>query len=276
MATKKSRLGVWSAGNLAKRGARRHYSYMRERTLRFGWTGLACSLLMAGVAVDGFARTSEDAVRMEQRKRMIEKDIKRRGIKDEAVLRAMEQVPRHEFVSNDLRRYAYADRPLPIGQGQTISQPYMVAVMTELLGVDRDDKVLEVGTGSGYQAAVLSEIVGHVYSIEIVEDLGLRAQERLRALGYENVTVKIGDGYAGWEDHAPFDAVIVTAGAPHIPPPLIEQLKPGGRLVIPVGPPSEVQELRVIEKVENGEVRERTVMPVRFVPLTGTHADDAP
>jgi len=189
-------------------------------------------------------------------------------VEDEATLRAMRAVERHKFVAPGMEAQAYDDRPLPIGHGQTISQPYIVALMTELLGVEADDKVLEIGAGSGYQAAVLAEIVDKVYTIEIIEPLGRQAIERFAEQGYDNVETRIGDGYYGWEEHAPFDAIIVTAAASHIPPPLVEQLKPGGRMVIPVGPPLATQQLMVVEKDEDGEVRQRSIMPVRFVPLT--------
>ena len=190
---------------------------------------------------------------------------------DEAVLQAMLRVERHEFVPKSQRSSAYRNYPLPIGHGQTISQPYIVALMTDLLEAETTDVVLEVGTGSGYQAAVLAELVERVYSIEIGEPLAVAVKERLSRLGYENVTTRLGDGYYGWAEHAPFDAIIVTAAASHVPPPLIEQLKPGGRMVIPVGGPFQVQYLLLIEKDAAGEVRSRQVTAVRFVPLTGGH-----
>ena len=182
----------------------------------------------------------------------------------------MRTVPRHLFVPEAARREAYADHPLPIGQGQTISQPYIVAYMTQLLRLKPGDKTLEVGAGSGYQAAVLAEVTRtNVYSIEIVPSLAKTAAERLKQLGYGRVIVKCGDGYLGWPEHAPFDAVIVTAGAAHVPSPLIQQLKPGGRMVIPVGGVWAVQSLVVIEKLADGTVKKRDDIPVRFVPLTG-------
>jgi protein-L-isoaspartate(D-aspartate) O-methyltransferase len=184
------------------------------------------------------------------------------------VVEALQHVPRHEFVPTSYRHYAYQNRPLPIGEEQTISQPYIVALMTDLAQVDKDSIVLEVGTGSGYQAAVLAELASHVYTIEIIEMLGLRAQETLQRLGYNNISVLIGDGYNGWPEHAPFDAILVTAAPETVPQPLIDQLKPGGRMVIPVGPQGRAQSLRVIEKDSNGEVSERDVLPVGFVPLT--------
>lgn len=192
----------------------------------------------------------------------------RTPVRDERVLEAMRAVLRHEFVPPSIRSQAYDDRPLPIGHGQTISQPYIVAFMTEQLEVEPGDTVLEIGAGSGYQAAVLAELVEKVYTIEIIEELGKTCAERMERLDYDNVEVKIADGYHGWEEHAPFDAIIVTAAASHIPPPLIEQLKPGGRMVIPVGPPMMTQHLMLVEKNEDGAVRQRNIMPVRFVPLT--------
>jgi protein-L-isoaspartate(D-aspartate) O-methyltransferase len=190
---------------------------------------------------------------------------------DPRVLAAMGRVHRHEFVAEHLRDAAYENRPLPIGHGQTISQPYIVAVMTDLLRVQADDRVLEVGTGSGYQAAVLAELVSHMYSIEIIKPLATQAEKRLQRLGYTNVTIRHGDGYYGWEEQAPFDAIVVTAAASHVPPPLIDQLKPGGRMVIPVGTRFLVQELLMVVKADDGSVTTRQLLPVRFVPLTGGH-----
>ncbi len=187
------------------------------------------------------------------------------------VLEAMAAVPRHRFVPDAVSRVAYANRPLPIGHGQTISQPYIVALMTDLLAVGPQARVLEVGTGSAYQAAVLAELVAQVHTIEIVEPLAREAEARLAALGYTNVAVRHGDGYFGWADEAPFDAIIVTAAAGHVPPPLVEQLAPGGTLVIPVGDPFSVQHLLLVRKSDAGELRVRNVLPVRFVPLTGGH-----
>ncbi len=187
------------------------------------------------------------------------------------VMDAMRDVQRHEFVPSDLRHRAYENRPQPIGDGQTISQPYIVALMTDLLEIDDGDVVLEVGTGSGYQAAVLAELAGEVYSVEIIESLGRAAAVRLEALGYDNVEVRIGDGYRGWPEHAPYDGVIVTAAADEIPPPLIEQLKPGGRLVAPVASGVMAEQLTLLTKGEDGEIRTREILPVRFVPLTGDH-----
>ena len=190
---------------------------------------------------------------------------------DEQVMEVMATVPRHEFVRDKEKVHAYRNRPLPIGHGQTISQPYIVALMTDLLQVGSDASVLEIGTGSGYQAAVLSGLVKSVYSIEIIKPLGAQADDRLKRLGYDNVKTRIGDGYYGWEEFAPFDGIIVTAAASHIPPPLIEQLKPGGRMIIPVGSPFLTQQLLLVTKDAGGKARTRQILPVRFVPLTGKH-----
>jgi protein-L-isoaspartate(D-aspartate) O-methyltransferase len=198
---------------------------------------------------------------------MVEWQIKARGVKDPRVLEAMQSVPRHLFVPKNRRSHSYSDGPLPIGSGQTISQPYIVALMTELLDLDESDTVLEVGTGSGYQAAVLAEIVQKVLTIEIKEELGLQAGKRLKELGYGNVDVHIGDGYEGLPGKAPFDGIIVTAAARDVPEPLIRQLRPGGRLVIPVGRPYSIQSLLLITKDEDGEIESRTIIPVAFVPL---------
>ena len=190
---------------------------------------------------------------------------------DPRVMSAMADVPRHEFVPERLQGRAYANRPLPIGHGQTISQPYIVALMTGMLDLDPEDVVFEVGTGSGYQAAVLAELVAEVHTVEIIPELAESAAERLDRLDYGNVHVRQGDGYYGLPEKAPFDAIIVTAAAAHIPPPLVEQLAPGARMAIPVGPPHHVQHLMLVEKDEEGEVRTRSVLAVSFVPLTGEH-----
>jgi protein-L-isoaspartate(D-aspartate) O-methyltransferase len=190
---------------------------------------------------------------------------------DERVLRALGKVPRHRFVPEHLVDEAYENRPLPIGHGQTISQPYIVALMTDLLRLKRDARVLEVGTGSGYQAAVLAEFTPHVYSMEIIEPLARRAQATLRREGYAQVQVRLGDGYYGWPEAAPFDAIIVTAAASHIPGPLVKQLKAGGRMVIPVGTHFLTQHLLLVEKRPDGGVTTRQILPVSFVPLTGGH-----
>lgn len=207
--------------------------------------------------------------RVDERERLVENRIASQGITDGAVLDAMRTVPRHAFVPPEQAAAAYADRPLPIGHGQTISQPYVVAFMTETLDVDDSSRVFEVGTGSGYQAAVLAEVVATVHTIEIIEPLAESARARLHALGYDNVVVHEGDGYFGWEDAAPYDAIIVTAASGHIPPPLLDQLRPGGRMVIPVGPVHAVQQLILVEKADDGSVTTTQLMPVRFVPMTG-------
>jgi protein-L-isoaspartate(D-aspartate) O-methyltransferase len=202
----------------------------------------------------------------EQRLRMVETQIERRDITDTLVLNAMRTVPRHLFVPESFRRESYHDGPLPIGMDQTISQPYIVAIMTELLQIDSVSKVLEIGTGSGYQAAVLAEISDSVYSIEIIPKLAHRADTLLDSLGYTDVQIRAGDGYRGWPEAAPFDAIIVTAAPPKIPQPLIDQLKTGGRMVIPVG--EYHQELLLVQKTEKGVI-EKSIIPVRFVPMTG-------
>ncbi|MDX1488948.1 MAG: protein-L-isoaspartate(D-aspartate) O-methyltransferase [Acidiferrobacterales bacterium] len=190
---------------------------------------------------------------------------------DPRVMDALANVPRHEFVPPDLQTAAYENRPLPIGYGQTISQPYIVALMTDMLNPKSGDVMLEVGTGSGYQAAVLAKLIKQVYTIEIIPPLAKRATERLKRLRYDNVTTRVGDGYYGWEAHAPFDGIIVTAAATQVPPPLIKQLKPGGRMVIPVGSRFLTQELLLVEKTPTGDIKTRQILPVRFVPLTGGH-----
>lgn len=197
---------------------------------------------------------------------MVESQIIARGIRNTAVIQAMLNVPRHEFVPADLRAGAYGDSPIPVGMGQTISQPYIVALMTELLNPVRGMKVLEVGTGSGYQSAVLAETGCELYTIEIVESLAKKARLVHEKIGYSNITYRIGDGYQGWEEHAPFDGIIVTAAPGHVPPRLLEQLKVGGRMVIPVG--DESQELLLIEKTETG-ITKKKITAVRFVPMTG-------
>ncbi len=209
---------------------------------------------------------SEENIYAEKRDRMVKTQIAARGVRNKLVLDAMQKVPRHLFVSESLKEQAYSDGPLPIGEGQTISQPYIVALMTELLGLKGGEKVLEIGTGSGYQAAILAEIVEEVYTIEIICSLAEMSENRLKQMGYQNITVRCGDGYQGWEEHAPFDGVIVTAAPDHIPQPLVDQLKVGGRLVIPVG--DVFQELMVITKTETG-IKKMNAIPVRFVPMTG-------
>ncbi len=192
-----------------------------------------------------------------------------RGKFDAAVMDAMSSVPRHKFIDHYDRRSAYINRPLPIGHGQTISQPFIVALMTDLLNPQQDHRVLEIGTGSGYQAAVLAELVDQVYSIEIIPDLAESARERLQVLGFDNVSIKIGDGFFGWPDEGPFDGIIVTAASPQIPPALVEQLKAGARMVLPVGSPHAAQNLTLVTRREDGGYDSKEVLPVSFVPLTG-------
>lgn len=202
-----------------------------------------------------------------QRKDMVNRQIKARGIKHQATLDALEKVPRHLFIPDQLWDKAYRDGPLPIGHGQTISQPYIVAYMTAMLEPKRTDKILEIGTGSGYQAAVLSEIADSIFTIEIVDELAIQVDKKLKQLGYKNIYVKSGDGYFGWAEHAPFDKIIVTAAAEEVPPILIEQLNEGGKMIIPVGPQFGAQYLMLIEK-RDGEIIKRNKLPVRFVPFT--------
>ncbi len=207
--------------------------------------------------------------RRQERHQMVEAGIKERGITDPKVLQAMRHVPRHLFVPAKYQQYAYQNRPLPIGHDQTISQPYIVGYMTAMLDLETGEKVLEIGTGSGYQAAILSELTPYVYTIEIVSPLGKQARARFEKLGYSTIEVTIGDGYKGWPDHAPFDAIILTAAPPKIPQPLIDQLKAGGTLVSPVGRTSETQYLTKITKSKDGEIHRQRKLPVRFVPMTG-------
>jgi len=236
------------------------------------WIGITLLLLSASaLAGDEYAQARQQMVEA------IEQDVREtslyldREALDPRVMTAIARVPRHEFVPATQRRHAYDNRPLPIGFGQTISQPYIVALMSDLIKPRPGDSVLELGTGSGYQAAMLAELTGHVYSIEIIEELGEQAAGRLSRLGYDNVTTRIGDGYYGWEEHAPFDAIVVTAAASHVPPPLVAQLKPGGRMVIPVGSRFLTQQLVLIEKDPGGQLITRQILPVKFVPLTGEH-----
>jgi protein-L-isoaspartate(D-aspartate) O-methyltransferase len=262
-------------------GSSRHRSRRLARDRRKGngtravptWMLTLAWLPLAACAQQGAGGDPLASVHAEAREAMVDTQLLPRGIDDPRVLQAMRTVPRHRLVPADVAAEAYADRPLPIGHGQTISQPYIVALMTQLADVAPGDRVLEVGTGSGYQAAVLAELAEEVYTVEIVAPLGERAARDLRALGYGNVEVRVGDGYAGWPEHAPYDAIVVTAAPQRIPAPLLEQLRPGGRLVIPVGPMHAAQELRVVEKDDDGDLRERSVVPVRFVPLTGEAAD---
>jgi len=226
-------------------------------------------MALAGSGFSGCGRSgngNQDAEMVRMRQDMVRTQIEARGVRDERVLTAMREVPRHLFVPREMWASAYDDRPLPIGEGQTISQPYIVGLMSELLGVGPGDRVLEIGTGSGYQAAVLAAMGCEVYSIEIRESLARSAQERLEAAGYPDVHLRVGDGYQGWEEAAPFAGIIVTAAPERIPEPLLEQLTLGGRMVIPVG--DFYQTLKVLTRQEDG-VSERPVIPVRFVPMTG-------
>ena len=227
---------------------------------------LAQYLFFAAITAPGCGQQAPPLVDFAtQRQRMVEQQLKARGIKDERVLAAMAKVPREEFIPADARVEAYEDGPLPIGYDQTISQPYIVAFMTEQLRPKPSDRVLEIGTGSGYQAAILAELVSEIYSIEIVEPLAITAEATLQRLGYKNVHVKVGDGYKGWPEEAPFDAVIVTCAPEKIPQPLVDQLKDGGRMVIPVGERF-AQQLYLLEK-KNGQLKESATLPVRFVPM---------
>lgn len=223
-------------------------------------------LLFAAITTTGCGQQTPTAADLAaQRQRMVEQQLKPRGIKEERVLAAMAKVPREEFVPADARPSAYEDGPLPIGYDQTISQPYVVAFMTEQLRPKQSDRVLEIGSGSGYQAAILGELVAEVYTIEIVEPLAKSAEATLQRLGYNNVHIKVGDGYEGWPEEAPFDAIIVTCAPEKVPQPLVDQLKDGGRMVIPVGERF-AQQLYLLEK-KNGQLKESVTLPVRFVPM---------
>jgi len=225
----------------------------------------------SSIAPDAHAKQSDKWSPL--RERMVKTQIERRGVRDPKVLAAMRKVPRHLFVPSRYRKDSYDDRPLPIGQSQTISQPYVVAKMTELLELKGGEKVLEIGTGSGYQAAVLAEIAGEVFTIEIVPELGKSAKKLLEKMGYKNIHVMVGDGYKGWPEAAPFDAIIVTAAPPYIPQPLVDQLKMGARMVLPVG--ETFQELIVVTRTKKG-YDTRKVFAVRFVPMTGEVQKKAP
>ena len=205
--------------------------------------------------------------RKADRDKMVKEQIEARGINDQVILEAMRRVLRHRLVPDDQKGNAYIDSPLPIGEGQTISQPYIVAYMTEMIKPKEGMKILEIGTGSGYQAAVLAEIVDEVYTLEIVPELGQKAEKALKELGYENIHVRVADGYNGWEEQASFDAIVVTAAADHIPPSLIQQLKDGGRMIIPIDSGDPAQQLVLVEK-KRGKVTTKNVLPVRFVPFT--------
>jgi protein-L-isoaspartate(D-aspartate) O-methyltransferase len=223
---------------------------------------------LAAVLLTCSSQTNQDDLYQAARQRMVKEDIQGRGIDDQRVLQAMLKVERHVFVLDAYRPMAYADRPLPIGEGQTISQPYIVALMTYHLHLKPEDRVLEIGTGSGYQAAVLAELTKEVYSIEIIEQLARTAQERLQALGYKNVWVKCGDGFYGWPEHAPYDAIMVTCATATIPERLIEQLGEGGRMILPLGDKPFVQSLTLVTK-QGGELQRQSIADVVFVPMTG-------
>ncbi|MEW6166755.1 MAG: protein-L-isoaspartate(D-aspartate) O-methyltransferase [Pseudomonadota bacterium] len=237
--------------------------------LRISAALLAATTAIAAAQSDEYAR--ERAALLREIERTVTQTARETGRAqlDRRVLEVLGRLPRQLFVPSALRDSAYDNRPLPIGHGQTISQPYIVALMTDLLQPQPDDVVLEIGTGSGYQAAVLAELVRKVYTIEIIAPLGEQARERLAQLGYKNIETRIADGYHGWPEHAPFDGIVVTAAAAQIPPPLIRQLRPGGRMVIPVGSAFFAQTLMLVEKDDDGMVRSREILPVRFVPLTG-------
>jgi len=224
-------------------------------------------LLTSGSGVGDF--TGDPEIYSDLRNEMVETQIVSRGITTKGVVLAMRSVPRHLFVPEEYKQRAYGDHALPIGFGQTISQPLIVALMTELLQVEEGDKILEIGTGSGYQAAVLSLLTDHVYTMEIIAELAQSALDRLNSLNFDSVEVRQGDGYYGWQEKAPFDKIIVTAAAGHVPPPLINQLKPGGLIIIPIGRQFEVQYLTIIRKDNEGGLSSRQVLPVRFVPFVG-------
>ena len=234
-------------------------------------TALMCVSLVISAAETDFDRRRASLVsELHSELGQLAPRLEQGGVSDE-VLDAIGRVPRHEFVPEDQRRYAYDNRPLPIGYGQTISQPLIVALMTDLLQLEPGFRVFELGTGSGYQAAVLAELGAHVYSMEIVEPLAQAARERLERLGYSQVQVRGGDGYLGWPEQAPFDVIIVTAAGDHIPPPLIRQLRPGGRMILPVGGRYVTQQLVLVDKEPDGSIMTREILPVRFVPITGAH-----
>lgn len=230
--------------------------------MKWWWTLLLSAALLAALPAG-----AEDYAYTAARRQMVSRQIEARGVSDPAVLKAMGQVPRQEFVPQPMRRYAYQDHPLPIGLGQTISQPYIVGFMSQALQIKPGQKVLEIGTGSGYQAAVLAAMGAKVYSIEIIEALSARAAKDLKRTGYGQVRLKVGDGYKGWSQYAPYDAIIVTAGAREIPPPLLDQLKPGGRMVIPVKLTAFGEELLLVNKDAQGKISTRSLLAVRFVPL---------
>jgi len=238
------------------------------RLIRIAAAVCSAALLAVPATADEAGFAEERSALIEELRTYGAQDI---GAFDEKVLQALGEVRRHEFIPESQLDEAYDNHPLPIGHGQTISQPYIVALMTDLINIEPGHVILEVGTGSGYQAAVLAKLAERVYSIEIIQPLAEQAASRLKRLGYDNIETRLGDGYYGWEEHGPFDAIVVTAAASHVPPPLIEQLKPGGRMVIPVGGRFQVQSLLLIEKTEVSEIITRQIAAVRFVPLTGEH-----
>jgi len=243
----------------------------KMRIIAMAWFVVASVALGCQPCAQPLTTSLPDDPFVQEHERMVTVQLEGRDITDPEVLRTMRKVPRHQFVPEDMLKRAYEDHPLPIGEGQTISQPYIVALMTQVVEVKPGDRVLEIGTGSGYQAAVLAELTDEVYTIEIIETLGRRAAGRLRELGYSQVHTKIGDGYYGWEEYAPYDAIIVTCAPDHIPRPLVAQLKVGGRMVIPVGPPGAYQSLWLLEKQADGGVQRRFLIGVGFVPMTGVH-----
>ena len=232
---------------------------------------LVCTVIVVGLATYACANAERAEVMLNDIANMTRYSEDYTGIAkiDDSVMGVLRKVDRAQFVPVEQRQFAFANQPLGIGHGQTISQPFIVALMTHVLAVEKTDRVLEIGTGSGYQAAVLGELAEHVYTIEIVEALALQAQDLLQELEYSNVTVRVGDGWFGWPNEAPFDKIMVTAVAPKLPPDLIAQLKPGGKMVLPVGEWDGYQELVLVEKSDAGEVRQKVVLPVRFVPMTG-------
>ena len=237
---------------------------------RANWPSTSFRPALSFVLLSGIGTVAADD-RAEDREAMVKEQIITRGVKDPTTLTAMRAVPRHLFVTESLAPLAYHDRPLPIGYGQTISQPLIVALMTEIIKPGPERKILEIGTGSGYQSAVLSQLVKQVYSIEIIEPLGLSTAQLLDRLAYKNIETRIADGYDGWPQQAPFDGIIVTAAISHIPPPLVRQLKKGGRMIIPVGSRFQTQYLTLVEKDKQGTITTRQILPVTFVPFTGGH-----
>jgi len=242
-----------------------------------GWRSIVCILFFIGASLQAEMQSDQYADARKEMVNVIQKEVEStrgylgRDRLKQSVIDAIAKVERHRFVPDDRIQYAYENRPLPIGHGQTISQPYIVAIMTDLLDINASDRVLEIGTGSGYQAAILAEIAKEVYTVEVIRELGIQAAKRLKKLGYDTIKTRISDGYYGWKEYAPYDAIIVTAASGSIPPPLLQQLKAGGKMLIPVGALSRVQQLILISKDQNGTISTRQILPVRFVPLTGKH-----